>query len=376
MMKTRSYKGIGPELSLLGLGCMRLPLVQPGHPEIDEEKAFALVDEAMRGGIRYYDTAYFYHNGMSEPFMGRALARYPRESFYMATKMPVYSLKTPEDTARVFDEQLARLQTKYFDFYLCHALNAESFANMEKIGVYDFLRQKKAEGAIRHLGFSFHDSPEVLRTIADAHEWDFAQLQLNYLDWEMQHSAEQYHILEERGIPCVVMEPVRGGALADLGEEADAVLKAVHPDRSIASWALRYAAGLPNVMTVLSGMSSMEQLRDNLSTFEHFEPLNDAEQAALQKALQIFRQRTFVPCTGCRYCADCPQSIDIPKVFQCYNEYALHHSKRAFLDGLAELPEGHRPENCIACGLCASRCPQHITIPAHMAEYAALKEKG
>lgn len=371
-MKTRTYKNEGPELSLLSLGCMRLPLVEQGKPEIDEEKALELVDLAWKSGVNYYDTAYFYHDGLSEKFMGKALARYPRDSFYLATKMPVYHLEKEEDTPRILAEQLERLQTDHVDFYLCHALNAQTFEKMEKLGVYDFLKKKKEEGVIGHLGFSFHDSPEVLRTICAAHEWDFAQLQLNYLDWEMQNAEEQYRILEEHGIPCIVMEPVRGGTLADLGEEANALLKAARPQSSVASWALRYAASLPNVMMVLSGMSNLEQLKDNLSTFNKFEELTEADQATLTQALAAFRKRTFLPCTGCRYCIDCPQGIEIPLVFTRFNEYALHHNKEAFKNQLEALPEGHRPQDCIACGLCASRCPQHIAIPQKMAELAEL----
>lgn len=371
-MKTRLYKNEGPALSLLGLGCMRLPLQKAGAPDIDESHAQSMVDMALARGVNYFDTAYFYHNGLSEPFVGRALSRHPRDSYYVATKMPISFLKESADLERIFADQLAKLQTDHIDFYLCHALGAEGFEKMEKLGTYEFLAKKKAEGAIRHLGFSFHDKPEVLRTICDAHEWDFVQIQLNYLDWEMYRSGEQYKILEERGIPCVVMEPVRGGTLADLGEEANAVLKAAHPDWSIASWALRYAASLPGVMTVLSGMSNIEQMEDNLNTFDSFEPLTDEEQATLQEALAIWRKRTFLPCTGCRYCIDCPMGIEIPTVFTRYNEYALHHNKDAFLKHINELEEGHRPADCISCGLCASRCPQKIAIPERMAEFAAL----
>lgn len=368
-MKTRNLAG--PTLSLLGMGCMRLP--QTAEKAIDEAVATAMVDEALARGVNYFDTAYFYHDGKSESFLGRALvARHDRDSFYLATKMPVSLLEVPEDAPRIFDEQLARLQTDHFDFYLCHALSAANFEKMEKLGLYDFLQKKKAEGAIRHLGFSFHDSPEVLETICSAHDWEFAQLQLNYLDWEMQRSREQYEVLRRHGLPCIVMEPVRGGALADLGEEANGILAAARPDWSPAAWALRFAASLEGVMVVLSGMSSPAQLADNLRTFEAFAPLSGEERAVLDQALEAFRRRTFLPCTSCRYCADCPQAIDIPTVFARYNQYALHHSADFLHKQLQELPEGHRPADCISCGLCASRCPQHIAIPEKMAEIAAL----
>lgn len=371
-MKTRTYKATGEEISLLGLGCMRLPLAEPGKSAIDEEKAMELVDIAYKGGINYYDTAWFYHERTSESFMGRALSRYPRDSFKLATKMPVSILEKAEDVPAIFAKQLENLQTDHFDFYLCHALNASNFEKMESMGVYEFLKQKKDEGIIKQLGFSFHDSADVLRTICDAHEWDFAQIQLNYLDWEMQDSAGQYKVLEEHGIPVIIMEPVRGGTLADLGEEANAVLKAAHPDWSIAGWALRYAASLPAVMTVLSGMSNNDQLLDNLGTFESFEPLSEADQAVLAEALAIFRRNTFVPCTSCRYCSECPQSIDIPTVFKRYNSYMLHKNAEIFKKNLEKLDEGCRPADCIGCGLCESMCPQHIAIPAKMQEIAAL----
>ena len=371
-MKTRTYKYSGAEISLLGLGCMRLPVIEPGKPAIDEEKAMAMVDTAMARGINYYDTAWFYHERTSEAFMGKALSRFDRDSYYLATKMPVSILEKEEDIPTIFAKQLENLQTDHFDFYLCHALSASNFEKMEKMGVYEFLKQKKEEGVIRHLGFSFHDNVDVLRTICDAHEWDFAQIQLNYLDWEMQDAAGQYKVLEERGIPVIIMEPVRGGVLADLGEDANAVLKAAHPDWSIASWALRYAASLPGVMTVLSGMSNDEQLADNLNTFDVFEPLTDADRAVLEQALAIFRRNTFVPCTTCRYCADCPKGIDIPDVFRRYNNFMLHKNADFFKKGLEKLPEGSRPADCIGCGLCESMCPQHIAIPAKMTEIAAL----
>ncbi len=371
-MYTRTYKTEGPELTLLGLGCMRLPTKAEGDKTvIDEEKALAMVDVAYKSGINYYDTAYFYHDGASESFMGKALARYPRESLHIATKMPISFLKEEADLERIFNEQLDKLQTDYFDFYLCHALSADGFAKMEKLGTYEFLARKKAEGKIRRLGFSFHDSPEVLKTIVDAHEWDFVQIQLNYLDWEMQRAGEQYQVLTDAGLPVVVMEPVRGGALADLGEEGNAVLKAARPNWSPASWALRYVASLPNVMMVLSGMSSMEQLTDNIATFgDDFAPLTEAEQAVLAEALAAFRKRTFVPCTGCKYCSECPMSIDIPTVFTRYNQYALHKHAPAFAKHLEALPEGSRPADCLSCGLCAERCPQHIAIPELMSRIA------
>ena len=235
-------------------------------------------------------------------FIGAALEKYPRESFYLATKMPLWKLETQEDMEQVFNEQLANCRVDYFDFYLCHAVDAERFEKIRRIGAFEFLAQKKAEGKIRRLGFSFHDKPAVLRAICAAYPWDFAQLQLNYLDWTVQRAREQYEILQEYGLPCIVMEPVRGGALASLCPEAEAVLKAKAPGRSIASWAIRFAASLPGVLVVLSGMSSEEQLADNLAAMSPFQPLTKSEQNALTRAVRIDKRAQRIPCTGCRYC--------------------------------------------------------------------------
>ena len=239
-MEYRSYRDTDCRPSLLWVGCMRLPTLEPGGTAIDYARAGALVDEAVRGGITYFDVAYPYHGGGAEKFIGAALEKYPRESFYLATKMPLWKLETQEDMEQVFNEQLANCRVDYFDFYLCHAVDAERFEKIRRIGAFEFLARKKAEGKIRRLGFSFHDKPAVLRAVCAAYPWDFAQLQLNYLDWTVQRAREQYEILQEYGLPCIVMEPVRGGALASLCPEAEAVLKAKAPGRSIASWAIRF----------------------------------------------------------------------------------------------------------------------------------------
>ena len=267
-----------------------------GGAAIDYARAGALVDEAVRGGITYFDVAYPYHGGGAEKFIGAALEKYPRESFYLATKMPLWKLETQEDMEQVFNEQLANCRVDYFDFYLCHAVDAERFEKIRRIGAFEFLARKKAEGKIRRLGFSFHDKPAVLRAVCAAYPWDFAQLQLNYLDWTVQRAREQYEILQEYGLPCIVMEPVRGGALASLCPEAEAVLKAKAPGRSIASWAIRFAASLPGVLVVLSGMSSEEQLADNLAAMSPFQPLTKSEQNALTRAVRIDKRAAGTAC--------------------------------------------------------------------------------
>lgn len=372
-MLKREYKKTGDMISVLGLGCMRFPKIE-GSEKIDREEAQKIVDLAYERGVNYFDTAYRYHEGDSELFIGEALKKYPRESFHLATKMPMWMVKAPEDAPRIFEDQLSRCQVEYFDFYLCHALNADTFEVMKKNGVYEYLKKEKEAGRIRHLGFSFHDSPDVLRQIVAYGEWDFTQIQLNHLDWELQDAKGQYEILTENGIPVVVMEPVRGGALASLCEESDAIFKAARPDKSVASWAVRYVASLPNVMTVLSGMSTVQQVEDNTATMMDFEPLTDEDRKVVEAALEAYRKNKTIPCTGCRYCMDCPFGVDIPGVFKAYNTFAIGGGKDRLRANIAALGEGHGPDMCKACGKCMTLCPQKIRIPDRMKEIAALLE--
>lgn len=290
-MYCRNYKDTDDRISLLGLGCMRLPKRASDKEDIDYPEAQKLVDYAFSHGVNYFDTAYRYHGGDSELFVGQALKKYPRDSFHLATKLPIWLLETPEDIDRIFEDQLQRLQVEYFDFYLLHALSKDSFEKSEQLGVYRRLSQLKEQGKIRRLGFSFHDSPKVLEQIAAAHAWDFAQIQLNYLDWEMQDAKGQYEILERSHIPVVVMEPVRGGTLASLCQESNDLFQAAAPQRSVASWAIRYAASLPGVMTVLSGMSNLEQMEDNVRTMTDFSPLTQEEYRVVEQALAAYGKR-------------------------------------------------------------------------------------
>ncbi len=370
-MLKKQYKFTDTCPSVLGLGMMRLPKAREGSEDIDRAKAQEIVDYAYSHGINYFDTAYRYHAGDSELFVGEALKKYPRESFYLASKMPIWEANTPADVEKIFNDQLKRCQVEYFDFYLCHSQNKENFKKIREFGAYEFLSKMKEEGKIRHLGFSFHDTPDVLKEIVETYSWDFAQIQLNYLDWEMQDAKAQYEILTEHGIPVMVMEPVRGGALASLCEESDRMLKEARPEKSVASWAIRYAASLPNVQVVLSGMSNMEQLQDNISTMTDFEPLSEREREVLEQALDVYRRNHLIPCTGCRYCMDCPFGVDIPGVFKLYNQYKISKYKEGFLRGYRELGKSG-PESCRACGACMRHCPQKIQIPERMKEIAAV----
>ena len=365
-MEKRHIPQFDKTVSLLGFGAMRFPLAGTETQAIDYPTAEAMLDKAIAAGVNYFDTAYMYHGGASEVFLGCALAKYPRESFYLADKFPLSVLKKTEDVDRIFVEQLERCRVSYFDFYLAHALSREYYPRYTAAGVYDNLRRKKEEGLIRHLGFSFHDTPEFLERMLDEHEWDFVQIQLNYIDWESCEANRLYAILTERKLPAVIMEPVRGGALATLNEKAAGILKAADPGVSIASWAIRYAATLPNVMCVLSGMSTMEQVEDNLKTMTPFRPLNEAEYAVINEAALAFRESGSIPCTACRYCMPCPAGVNIPRVLSVYNHYCLARSWIQFKNHYKALREDEVAEHCIACNACVEHCPQKIDIPGKM----------
>jgi len=372
-MDTRLFKAA--DISLLGFGLMRLPRRQGKPFDIDYEASTELIEHAMANGVNYFDTAYTY--GGSEDFVGHALSVYRRDSYYLATKCPPWMINGEEDFERIFAEQQKRCNTDYFDFYLVHnfaqeskraAGNAEYFERFEKIGMYDMLKRKKAEGKIRNIGFSFHGTLEILRRTVEEYGWDFAQIQLNYVDWKATDAKAQYDVLAKKGIPAIVMEPLRGGALAQLNEASAAVLKAARPDESIASWGLRYAASLPGVLTVLSGMNSMPQLLDNISALSGFTPVTDKDKELLDEAAAIFSKSGTIGCTGCGYCLPCPGGVNIPSVFSIYN-----HARRAgfhipFDNGYATLEEGEKASNCVQCGLCMERCPQHLAIPEYLRE--------
>ena len=388
MMEKRSYKKTDLKVSLLGFGCMRLPRPDPDQQDIDYELGGKMIDYAYRNGVNYFDTAYPYHDGKSELFIGQALKKYPRESFNLADKMPTWLLHSEEDGERIFQEQLKKCQVDYFDFYLCHSLSSEDgfVKAYEQTKVLDYLRGRRKAGQIRHFGFSFHGTPAELEKILKHNDWDFVQIQLNYLDWNLQDAKRQYEILAENGVPCVVMEPVRGGNLNTLCEESVNILKAERPDRSVASWAIRFAATLPNVLTVLSGMTAPEQVEDNVKTMTDFEPLTKRDYEVLKSALQAYLHTGTIPCTGCRYCMDCPSGVDIPKVFAVYNKCATEghlpvsfgdessseEGLKLFLGAYAALPEKNRASHCVSCKKCMQHCPQKIQIPDRMKEIATM----
>ncbi len=375
MIAKRNYKNTDEQISLLGFGCMRLPKIDPEKSDIDKTKAQEMIDYAYAHGVNYYDTAYPYHEGKSELFVGEALKKYPRESFHLASKMPVWLVEKPEDTLKYFEEQLKKCQVEYFDFYLCHALNLDRLEIIQKNHIFETLQKEKEAGRIKHLGFSFHGSVEALDKIAHTYPWDFAQIQLNYYDWDMQNAQQEYKILEDLGMPVVIMEPVRGGALNTLCPEALEMLKKADPKASPASWAIRFAASLPGVLTVLSGMTAMEHVTDNVATVDEFKPLTEEERELLFKVADVYKKSKTVPCTGCRYCMDCPAGVDIPAVFKIYNQYCTTENKAAFVADYDALGESKQAHNCVACRQCCSQCPQSIDIPARMEDVVALAKK-
>lgn len=371
-MKYREFNQNGEKVSLLGLGCMRFPKVTPDKEEIDVPRACEIIDYAYNNGVNYFDTAFPYHGGQSELVIGEALKKYPRDSFKLATKLPMWKLQKKEDVLDTFNEQLKKCQVEYFDFYLCHAMNRERMDWLEKYEVMPTLCRLKEEGKIRHLGFSFHDTPDVLEELLNRYQWDFVQIQLNYLDWELQDAKRQYELIAGKGLQAVIMEPVRGGMLASLCEEADQVFKEAEPEHSVASWALRFAMSLPRVLTVLSGMSNMDQVIDNVHTASEFEPLTDEQRGVIDAALEEFKKNKTIPCTGCRYCMDCPAGVNIPMIFKIYNDYAISKNKNGFKRAYEELPESERADRCVECGACMSQCPQSLKVPERMKEIAAM----
>ena len=374
-MQTREYKDTGHKISLLGFGTMRLPRLHPDGQEIDWPAAEKLIDYAYAHGVNYFDTAYMYHNGESERFIGHALKKYPRESFYLADKMPSWMAGDMAGVDRIFHEQLQRCGVDYFDFYLCHSLTRHNFDLYNQIDIYGYLAEKKKQGYIRQLGFSFHDGPEMLETLINKFPWDFAQLQLNYLDWDLQDAKRLYEILETYNLPCIVMEPVRGGALATLCPEAVDIFKTAAPDKSTASWAIRFAASLPNVMTVLSGMSDEAQVQDNIRTMTDFQPLTETDHRIIEKAVRAYQDSKTVPCTGCRYCMDCPSGVDIPLLFTAYNQFMRTENRDVFLQAYQAAGETKQAHRCVSCGVCASHCPQAIEIPEKIRQVAELYQR-
>ena len=354
------------EMPKIGFGLMRLP---EKDGAIDIEQVSKMADAYMEAGFNYFDTAYVYHSGNSEKAVKEAIVkRYPRESFTIATKLPAWFLHTPEDRDKVFEEQLDRCGVDYFDYYLLHSLeDGNNYDTYEKLDCFNWGIKKREEGRIKHFGFSFHGTPELLVQVLDKHpEIEFVQIQLNYADWDNKivHSGELYEILRDRKIPMIIMEPAKGGKLANLDDDCAKILKDVRPDKSIASWAFRYVGSLPGIATILSGMSTPEQMADNMNTFKNFEPLSDEELAAIEKVKEEMFRVEQAGCTACKYCVDgCPMGIMIPDVISAVNtkrKFPGDMRPQFFYNGLVD--RFSHASDCIACGQCEGVCPQHLPI--------------
>ncbi|RHP61703.1 aldo/keto reductase [Bacteroides sp. OF04-15BH] len=407
-MTYRTDPHTGKKVSLLGYGLMRLPVKEGANPnsdEVDQDMVNKLVDYAIAHGINYFDTAHPYHKGMSQIAIGKALKKYPRDKFFLATKMPTPHMPTLEQAKEIFEKQLRDCQVEYFDYYLLHNLQTiEVYKEIyENRGILHYLLEQKRKGRIRNLGFSFHGTRSLMEYLLNLDlQWDFVQIQCNYHDWDrgaelpawMQQSERvparwMYEKLTEKQIPITVMEPLLGGRLTRLSRSAIAILKQAAPEQSIASWAFRFVGSLPNILCVLSGMTYMENLQENICTFSPLQPLSEEEHKVLDKALDVFLGNRTVPCTGCQYCTPCPYGVDIPAVFahynKCVNEEQMpkdrmdedyRRARRRFLIGYdRSVPELQQANRCIQCGQCVSKCPQWINIPKEMQKIDRFVEK-
>ena len=364
------------KLSALGFGAMRLPVIDQDDAKIDEEKTAQMVAYAMDHGVNYYDTAWGYHGGNSELVMGKVLSGYPRDSFYLASKFPGYDLSNMGKVKEIFEKQLEKCRVTYFDFYLFHnvcEMNIDAYLDPQ-YGIFDYLVKQKEAGRIRHLGFSCHGKLDVMKRFLEAYgsKMEFCQIQLNYLDWTFQEAKEKVELLRSYHIPVWVMEPLRGGRLASLEEQYTEELRALRPDENTPAWAFRFLQTIPEVTMVLSGMSSMEQLQDNIHTFETDRPLDQKEMDTLLGIADKMLQKKTLPCTACHYCVShCTQQLDIPFLLSLYNEHCFTEGGFIAPMALSSLPEDKKPSACVGCRSCEEVCPQQIKISEAMADFAA-----
>ncbi len=371
----KRFKGL--ELSALGMGAMRLPVLDGKEADIDVEQTQKMVDLAMECGVNYYDTAWGYHDGNSEAVLGACLKKYPREQYYLATKFPGYDLDNHGKAEEIFETQLRRCGVDYFDFYFVHnvcELNIDSYLDPKTPDV-EYLIEEKKKGRIRFLGFSAHGDLDVMKRFLNKYgeHMEFCQIQLNYVDWKLQKAKEKVELLKEWNLPVWVMEPLRGGMLTTLSDARAAILARVRPDMSQADWAFRFIQSIPEVVVTLSGMSNYEQMAQNIETFRDNIPLYKEGLDALEKVADDIIDSKAVPCTSCHYCTShCPIELDIPKLIFARNEYRITDGGFLPLFTVNAMPEGKKPADCIACGSCAAVCPQQIAIPEVLAELAEI----
>ncbi len=366
------------ELSSLGFGTMRLPNKGiNGDTPIDEEKTAEMVEYAIKNGVNYFDTAFGYHNGESEIVIGKILNKYPRDSYYLATKFPGYDLSNMDKVEEIFEKQLQKTGMEYFDFYLFHNVyekNVDPYLD-EKYGILEYLLKQKENGRIKHLGFSVHGSYSVMKKFLDAYgkHMEFCQIQLNYLDYKFQDAKAKIELLRECNIPIWVMEPIRGGKLAKLSETQEQKLKAIRPDESIPTWAFRFLQTFPEVTMVLSGMSNMEQMQENIKTFEESKPLNEEEMKTILEIADEMLKGNILPCTACRYCtAHCPKGLNIPELLSLYNEHTFTGGGFIAPMAISALPDDKKPSACIGCKSCEAVCPQQLKISEAMKNFSSL----
>ena len=365
------------KLSALGMGAMRLPTVGGNDAEVETAAVQAMVDYAMEHGVNYYDTAWGYHNGNSETALGGALKKHPRESFYLADKFPGYDLSNMGKVKEIFEKQLEKCGVSYFDFYLFHnvcEMNIDAYLNPE-YGTYDYLIEQKKAGRIRHLGFSAHGAYPVMKRFLEAYgkDMEFCQIQLNYMDWEFQDAKKKIELLKEYNIPVWVMEPLRGGKLASLAADDEAALRALRSQEGIPAWAFRFLQSIPEVVVTLSGMSNMEQLQDNIRTFEEDKPLSKEEMDTLLAIADKMVNSKALPCTACHYCTShCPQGLDIPSLLSLYNEHCVTGGGFLAPMALMAVPKDKQPSACIGCRSCEAVCPQQIKISEAMADFTKM----
>lgn len=359
-MEKRIFEKLGIETSLLGFGCMRFPLNDDG--KIDEVEAEQMLDLAIQNGVTYIDTAYPYHDGESEPFVGKVLKKYDRESFRLATKLPIWKINSQEEAREIFESQLSRLGVDYVDFYLLHALDAEKWKKVLEFHIIDLCEELRSEGKIKNLGFSFHDEFPVFEEIIKYHYWDFCQLQLNYMDMGIQAGQKGVELANELGIPLVVMEPIKGGSLANLPDDVTKLFHDYNQEATLASWALRFVGTLPGVKVILSGMSTLDQVQDNLKTFQNYQNLNEEEQALVEKVAATLHSRTRNGCTGCAYCMPCPFGVNIPSNFKYWNNCFVYEDEKLFKGKYQAMADEARASHCQQCGACEKMCPQQLPI--------------